>query len=308
MKLAIVRTLLLSSCICSALLVGNVHAAPPEGGSSTTKPAKTAVPPKPSPFAEALDSLKEGDAATGKAAAAQIHEALQANPKTVSALRAAVKKFTDMGFHQEVVDLTTAGILAAPQDTIQVEHLQSTRVTALLAQGKNEEALAAAKQLFNVSTLKSTSNSILQVCQCLNAAYPTDRTILKRYRQEQMDGSVSDGTKPKPESELTLGKVKIDGEVYAKAADAITGENYIALLSRGNLLLLAGRPNEAWEPLERAYSMASEKELPAASEGLARCMKAQDGTIGRANAWVLSLRPKKAPAGDPTTQPVTKKE
>jgi hypothetical protein len=38
-------------------------------------------------------------------------------------------------------------------------------------------------------------------------------------------------------------------------------------------------------------------------------MKAQDGTIGRANAWVLSLRPKKAAVvGDPATQAVSKKE
>jgi hypothetical protein len=40
------------------------------------------------------------------------------------------------------------------------------------------------------------------------------------------------------------------------------------------------------------YALAG-ADLVEASESLARCLKAEDGTIGRANAYVMSLRPKR---------------
>jgi hypothetical protein len=59
----------------------------------------------------------------------------------------------------------------------------------------------------------------------------------------------------------------------------------------GDLLLLADRPKEARAAFEKAYTLASDKDLATASESIARCMRAEDGSIGRANAWVLSICP-----------------
>lgn len=42
---------------------------------------------------------------------------------------------------------------------------------------------------------------------------------------------------------------------------------------------------------EQAYKVAEKSHLAAATESLARTMKAEDGAIGRANAFLLSLRP-----------------
>ena len=44
---------------------------------------------------------------------------------------------------------------------------------------------------------------------------------------------------------------------------------------------------------ERAYSVCNDDRLAPATENIARCMRAIDGSIGRSNAWILSLRPAK---------------
>ena len=68
----------------------------------------------------------------------------------------------------------------------------------------------------------------------------------------------------------------------------------------GEIMGIAARPvnderYKARDAFERAYAISADKELPAATESLARAMKAKDGTVGRANAWILSLRPKPPP-------------
>ena len=64
---------------------------------------------------------------------------------------------------------------------------------------------------------------------------------------------------------------------------------------------------EAKQCFEAAYPLASEKEQAKAAESLARVMKAEDGTVGRPNVYVISLRPAIQPvtqlAGQPATQP-----
>jgi len=77
----------------------------------------------------------------------------------------------------------------------------------------------------------------------------------------------------------------VDGSPYAAAIQQYTGADYGSLLSLGDLLLLADRAKEAQPVFERAYAVAGEKDLAAATESIARCMRAEDGAIGRANAW-----------------------
>jgi hypothetical protein len=63
------------------------------------------------------------------------------------------------------------------------------------------------------------------------------------------------------------------------------------MLGKGNLLLLAGKPAEAKKVFDKAYTLASDKNLAAATESVARAIRAEDSAVGRANAWILSLRP-----------------
>jgi tetratricopeptide (TPR) repeat protein len=203
----------------------------------------------------------------------------------------------DMQRTGDVLQLTQAAILSHPWDNSTLEQMQSHRVQALLQQGKPAEALIAAKQLFNIATIGGTADAIRTVSQCLSALHPDDHDLLRRYKQEQTDGARPDQPPPSPSS-LILAAVRIDPSPYVAAIAQITGEDRASLDSLGNLLLLSGDTTRAWQVFERAYSMAADKDLPAATEDLARCMRAQDGTIGRTNAWILSLRPREELASE----------
>ena len=63
------------------------------------------------------------------------------------------------------------------------------------------------------------------------------------------------------------------------------------MIERGNLLLLADQPKEAMACFHAAYLAANvHAEWAEAASRIAACMKAEDGTIGLANAWAWSLR------------------
>jgi hypothetical protein len=81
-----------------------------------------------------------------------------------------------------------------------------------------------------------------------------------------------------------LASIKVDGSPCAAAIQQHTGADYGSLLSPGNLLLPADRAKEAQPVFERAYAVAGEKDLAAATESIARRMRAEYGAIGRANA------------------------
>jgi tetratricopeptide (TPR) repeat protein len=242
---------------------------------------------------EISEQLEIDDPAVIAQAVAQIHQLLQSNPQRGGSIIRPnwMKRLMELGRYDDVLDLSLSGILQSPANTTVVEQLQTERVQAFLATDRAPEALVGAKQLFNIATLKGTSDAIRTVCQCLDAVHPEDRDVLKRYRKEQIDGATPDAALA-PAGPSSLSDVRIDPSPYQPAIRQITAEDYAALTGKGNLLLLAGDPKNAWEAFERAYTLAPVKELAAASENLARCMKAQDGTIGRANAWILSIRPK----------------
>jgi hypothetical protein len=189
--------------------------------------------------------------------------------------------------YDEAADLALQGILAAPSSTSTVEALLTHRVRALLAAGKASEALAEAKSLFNVSTMAGTGQAILLVGEALRAAYPDDPDLARRFRAEQVTGA-SAMQKDRVESAV-LKDIQVNPR-YAAAVPPHAPEEYNALVARGNLLLLADRPDAAQVDFEVAYELADARALVPATENLARVIKATDGTINGANAFVRSLR------------------
>jgi hypothetical protein len=296
--------------ICTALCSAKswAQSGPPASISATTSPAPRAIPE----ILQAIsDHLQSDDPAVVTQAVGEIHELLQTrNQKNGNVFRSVwLKHLLDLQRYDDVADLSLPAILAAPSDTQFVEQVQGMKVQALLGEGKPADALFAAKQLFNIATLKGTADAIRAVCQCLNAVHPDDRNVLKQYRNEQINGAALNSTTA-PVSASILAGVQIDPAAYQPAIRGITAEDFRSLTGQGNLMLLSGNTKDAWDVFERAYTMASDRDLPAASENLARCIKAQDGTIGRANAWILSIRPKaqmasarSAGADLPATQP-----
>jgi hypothetical protein len=58
---------------------------------------------------------------------------------------------------------------------------------------------------------------------------------------------------------------------------------------KANLLLLSGRAEEALKLMHQAYDMADARpDVTSSTEGVA--MRAEDGSVGRANAWLMALK------------------
>jgi hypothetical protein len=62
--------------------------------------------------------------------------------------------------------------------------------------------------------------------------------------------------------------------------------------------LIADKSAEAEALFRELYQSAgTQQDLATATEGLARSLRAEDGTLARANAWLLSLQQASAPQG-----------
>jgi hypothetical protein len=91
--------------------------------------------------------------------------------------------------------------------------------------------------------------------------------------------------------ENILKSIKIDASPYEEVLARLPNStSFRDLMARGNLLLLADRPSDALASFELAYDLAKHKDLAVATEGIARAIRAQDGSVGRANAYVVSLQ------------------
>lgn len=227
----------------------------------------------------------------------------QQPPRASAALRSTWGKLLmEAREYEAVEELCLAAILTAPAETSSVETLMQLRIRCAIAQGKPEVALGHAKSLYNVSSMATTHSAMLLVAEALSAASPDDASRLNQFKQEQLAGAkqLADptpavyGQRPAYGSKV-LASLLVDSAPYVEKLRSSYAEDYWSLQGRGNLMLMADRPAEARELFERAYSVAQENQLNYASENLARCIKAEDGVIGRANSWAVAIRPK-APA------------
>ena len=124
------------------------------------------------------------------------------------------------------------------------------------------------------------------VWECLLAAYPDDHALLERFREEQW-AAVLGGGPEAAGAQSVMGSIQIDPGAYDKAM-ADFREQKDEWLCRGNLMLMAGKVTEARKVFEKAYEGSPDS--PAAVDSLARCIKAEDGDIGRANKYVAQRR------------------
>jgi tetratricopeptide (TPR) repeat protein len=207
--------------------------------------------------------------------------------------------------HDVAAGLALQAILHIAQHNELVEALLQIRIKALLAAGKNEEALSASKSLFNAATMAKTSDAIKAVTDCLKAARPDEKGIVQRFKLEQLaeapdrkaptaePNAAKDG-KAEPRAKTVLESIMIDEALLGNALENVKMDTFENLNSWGNLLLISGNAKDAQAVFEKAYKIAPEDKLPLATENLARVMRAQDGNVSRANAWILSVRPTNA--------------
>lgn len=202
----------------------------------------------------------------------------------------------------EIEELAIAAICAQADSTVFVEKCQELRVRAKLIDGKPQDALVLAKSLYNVCAMPNTSHAIDVICECIYDSNKDSNPIaaIKQFKLQQLRGaSISAGAATQPseaDAKGFIAQIKIDPKDYENGLESanLKDDGFAALMAKGNLLLLSDRAKEAREVFEKAFALASDKNLAPAAESIARAMRAEDGCVGRANAWILSLRPQES--------------
>ncbi len=169
-----------------------------------------------------------------------------------------------------------------------VQQAMDLRVRALLQAHHPRQALSAAHALLNVCTMRMTEHAVLLVAQCLNAAFPDDPEVVQDFKNQQVAGAVAVSAGGAPHTCAVLESIAVRRKPFASTLrDLEPFTDYQSLLARGNLLLLMGKAPEAMTIFRvMANQYGADR---TAKECMARALKAEDGTIGRANGWVLSL-------------------
>jgi tetratricopeptide (TPR) repeat protein len=258
------------------------------------------------PCAFAQDDVRERitDPLRRKEAVQEIRASLARDPRgTVERLNSGwLEALCSSARHEEVTQLVIAGSVALPNDTWAVEQLHRHRVRALQDAGRHKEALAAGKSLFLVAGMGSVTHDLELLGTLLRRAHPDDPTIVHRFKLQQLAGAQEEPGErqtalARVDGKSILDSIPIDPKPYADAIQSRSGRSdYASLYGTGNLLLLSGRIPEAREAFQKAYDVAPPGEINYASEGLAKVLKAEDLAVGRANAFVKSIRPNRREA------------
>jgi tetratricopeptide (TPR) repeat protein len=200
--------------------------------------------------------------------------------------------------YEELLPLCKAGIFRmAHERPYHASGLQRMRVLCLLNLGRKQEALTHAKLYFNTCVTAEAAEAIRLLIRCLQEAHPGDDKIVERFKAEQIAGAelVND-----PPAEETWGK-SVLSQIPLPREDAADCQREIARrrhanvrqtgerVALGNFLLLAGRNEEARQVFEETFD-GGPPDAAAADllECVAIAIRACDGTIGRANAYILA--------------------
>ena len=143
---------------------------------------------------------------------------------------------------------------------------------------------------------RSTSVAIDFVVQALAVARKDQPGLGKKFRLQQIESTSTNAT-PEAAAKVPsmLADVKVDAKPYEAAmneqlnVDNLTIANLQML---GNLYLLADQPKKGEDIYRRIYDMAESGDLVNAIEGIARSLRAQDGNLARANAFIIAERSK----------------
>jgi hypothetical protein len=201
--------------------------------------------------------------------------------------------------YQDTADLAMVAEFGWPA-SYDMSQLMEDRVNALLAMDKPQLALEEAKGYYNVCDIKNTAHAIDLVGMCLAKCHPEDLEIVHRFRNEQAASASGAAAATQPAGMLK--GVVIDGKPYEDAITAWASrtKRFNDRVDYGNLLLAADRGDEAEKLFRELYQLATTPaDLAVATEGISRSLRAEDGNVGRANAWLVSLQQGSAAATQP---------
>jgi hypothetical protein len=230
------------------------------------------------------------DQAEAEKALGEIHGLLESAPEQASGYcrKYWLPSLLNVSRFDQADRLAFDAIVACPWQTEAVESFQETRVQSALRENRTTEALVDARGLFNVAGLRGTEHALSVVAECLRAAQGGDAETLRQFRREELAGATTRPTSQPGMTSAILTKIAIDPSPYLASIAKLTGDDEQSRQGKGNLLLLAGRCAEAKDTFEAMERIASIRDRIAITENVARAIKALDGTIGRANGYMLS--------------------
>jgi hypothetical protein len=286
----------------TAPAVGNSAAA-----ASAASAAGVAVPqPRSDPEDQLAKDLLGANTAARKNAVALINQKMQNSAPATAKLFATrwVEPLLKSGQYDEVVQWSKVVSVIVPDEPLDMPSMESVlrcRALALLRAGKPAEALVAAKTGYNFNRIAKTPAAVELIIQCL-AADPQTSSLIPKFRMEQSAGaSVRSLLEPWTASTV-LKSIKVDAEPYekivreidSKAASLRNMDYYRSLIQRGNRLLMADQGARARKYFDEAYEICrgghprwfDDRQLSSAVESVARALRAEDGAVGRAKAFL----------------------
>jgi hypothetical protein len=207
-------------------------------------------------------------------------------------------QFLKVGRYAELLPLCKLGIFRmANERAYHASGLQRMRALCLLGLGRKQEALSHAKLYYNMCVTAETAEAVRLLIRCLREAHPDDAKVVEQFKAEQIAGAELTNDPPALE--------KLEGSVLAKIplpredAERLQGEiarringdvrNFGERTALGNFLLLAGRTEEARQVFEDTFDAGvPDKHSADALENVAIAIRACDGAIGRATAYILA--------------------
>jgi len=186
-------------------------------------------------------------------------------------------------------------IAGAADDLAAVETALKLRISVLNRLGRHSEALSDARSYFNVCSMRHAAEALTLLDNQLKLTFPNEKVLLDKFRQEEIDGALLPNVNTPPNTSKVVTGLVIRVPAYDEALHRAKNTTFEDAIRKTSLLLLVGNADEALASARQAAAIASSlggaNYINAADDLIARCYKAQDGTLGRANAFVMTIRP-----------------
>jgi len=193
--------------------------------------------------------------------------------------------------YEPAESLARAIILGAPTDWWLVNDMQKKRIEAYLGRGRNDDALAAAKGLYNFADFRQIKQAIDEVARVLQIVDPQDGAArARRFREQQQAWLTHAPQENDPLWPPVLADVKVDMSVFQEYLERPAHSNiYVAAMNRGLVLLLADKPEEAMAAFREASGLAAnEQRKNEVAHAMARALRARDQCLAPANEHLKS--------------------
>jgi hypothetical protein len=250
--------------------------------------------------------VKHDDASHRAAQVERLKMLLRARPAFVTKNGdGVIRDVYGLKLYAEVIDLADYGIAQHPESSAEIGWLQKYKTLSLLALGRKDEGLRAARAYYNVGRYDRSTDAAQVVAGALRQAGGADAERLAAdflaAHARSHPVAAEDLYTPLPQNPA-LQAITLDAEAYAEQIRTMLVIDDSGLIGRANLLLLDGRVDEAVVAFSEVYGNGDAKYVAAAAEGIARAMRATDGHLSRAEAWLATPWPA-GPKDDPRVAP-----